>query len=168
MYKIYNHLACAVAGIMSDANILINTARVQTQRYTFAYQEPMPVEQHVQSLCDTKQGYTQFGGLRPFGVSFLFSGWDSNFGFQLYMSNPSSNYSGWKAAAIGANNQAAQSMLKQDYAEDSCYRNLNKKRLRITNICLEILNHLDASAFFSIHKTAHDATKMFMKTCLAV
>ncbi|URE09011.1 hypothetical protein MUK42_04420, partial [Musa troglodytarum] len=71
MYKIDDHLACAVAGIMSDANILINTARVQAQRYTFAYQEPMPVEQLVQSLCDTKQGYTQFGGLRPFGVSFL-------------------------------------------------------------------------------------------------
>ncbi|RWV83056.1 hypothetical protein GW17_00055385, partial [Ensete ventricosum] len=89
MYKIDDHLACAVAGIMSDANILINTARVQAQRYTFAYQEPMPIEQLVQSLCDTKQGYTQFGGLRPFGVSFLFAGWDKNYGFQLYMSDPS-------------------------------------------------------------------------------
>lgn len=118
MYKIDDHLACAVAGIMSDANILINTARVQAQRHTFAFQQPMPVEQLVQSLCDTKQGYTQFGGLRPFGVSFLFAGWDSSFGFQLYMSDPSGNYSGWKAAAIGANNQAAQSMLKQDYKED--------------------------------------------------
>ncbi|CDP18186.1 unnamed protein product [Coffea canephora] len=78
----------------------------------------MPVEQLVQSLCDTKQGYTQFGGLRPFGVSFLFAGWDKNYGFQLYMSDPSGNYGGWKAAAIGANNQAAQSMLKQDYKDD--------------------------------------------------
>ncbi|KAI3788529.1 hypothetical protein L2E82_01298 [Cichorium intybus] len=118
MYKIDDHVACAVAGIMSDANILINTARVQAQRYTFSYQEPMPVEQLVQSLCDTKQGYTQFGGLRPFGVSFLFAGWDKNYGFQLYMSDPSGNYGGWKAAAVGANNQAAQSMLKQDYKED--------------------------------------------------
>nr|GMD23605.1 proteasome subunit alpha type-4 [Ipomoea batatas]GMD25023.1 proteasome subunit alpha type-4 [Ipomoea batatas] len=118
MYKIDDHVACAVAGIMSDANILINTARVQAQRYTYAYQEPMPVEQLVQSLCDTKQGYTQFGGLRPFGVSFLFAGWDKNYGFQLYMSDPSGNYGGWKAAAIGANNQAAQSMLKQDYKDE--------------------------------------------------
>ncbi|KAH7842440.1 hypothetical protein Vadar_005324 [Vaccinium darrowii] len=118
MYKIDDHVACAVAGIMSDANILINTTRVQAQRYTFSYQEPMPVEQLVQSLCDTKQGYTQFGGLRPFGVSFLFAGWDKNYGFQLYMSDPSGNYGGWKAAAIGANNQAAQSMLKQDYKDE--------------------------------------------------
>ena len=34
------------------------------------------------------------------------------------MSDPSGNYGGWKAAAIGANNQAAQSMLKQDYKDD--------------------------------------------------
>ncbi|KAK3033628.1 hypothetical protein RJ639_033753 [Escallonia herrerae] len=71
----------------------------------------MTVEQLVQSLCDTKQGYAQFGGLRPFG-------WDKNYGFQLYMSDPSGNYAGWKAAAIGANNQAAQSILKQDYKDD--------------------------------------------------
>jgi 20S proteasome subunit alpha 3 len=117
MYKIDSHLACAVAGIMSDANILINTARLHAQRYVLAYQEPIPVEQLVQSLCDTKQGYTQFGGLRPFGVSFLFAGWDKHHGFQLYMSDPSGNYGGWKAAAVGANSQAAQSMLKQDYRD---------------------------------------------------
>ncbi|EAZ39744.1 hypothetical protein OsJ_24182 [Oryza sativa Japonica Group] len=72
MYKIDSHLACAVAGIMSDANILLNTARLHAQRYILSYQEPIPVEQLIQSLCHTKQGYTQFGGLRPFGVSFLF------------------------------------------------------------------------------------------------
>jgi 20S proteasome alpha/beta subunit len=33
------------------------------------------VEQLVRSLCDNKQGYTQFGGLRPFGVSLLYGGW---------------------------------------------------------------------------------------------
>jgi hypothetical protein len=67
----------------------------------------------VQTLCDTKQGYTQYGGLRPFGVSFLIAGWDVHHGFQLYQSDPSGNYGGWKATAIGANNQAAQSILRQ-------------------------------------------------------
>jgi 20S proteasome subunit alpha 3 len=55
MYKLDEHVACAVAGITSDANILINTARVEAQRYTFTYGEPMPLEQLVQSLCDKKQ-----------------------------------------------------------------------------------------------------------------
>jgi len=115
MYLIDNHVACAVAGITADANILVNNARLQAQRYLYAYQEPIPVEQLVQQLCDLKQGYTQYGGLRPFGVSFLYAGWDSHYGFQLYQSDPSGNYGGWKATAIGANNQAAQSILRADY-----------------------------------------------------
>jgi 20S proteasome subunit alpha 3 len=57
-------------------------------------------------------------GLRPFGVSFLFAGWDEHFGFQLYQSDPSGNYGGWKATAIGANHQAANSILKSDYKLD--------------------------------------------------
>lgn len=118
MYKVDDHLACAVAGITADANILINYARLAAQRYTFTYQEPIPIEQLLRIVCDLKQSYTQYGGLRPFGVSFLFAGWDEHFGFQLYQSDPSGNYGGWKATAIGANNQAAQSILKTEYKAD--------------------------------------------------
>ncbi|CAI6002019.1 unnamed protein product [Closterium sp. NIES-65] len=118
MYRIDDHVAAAVAGITADANILVNSARLAAQRYTYAYQEPIPMEQLVQSLCDTKQGYTQFGGLRPFGVSFLFAGWDKHHQFQLYHSDPSGNYGGWRACAIGANHGAAQSLLKQEYKEE--------------------------------------------------
>ena len=99
MYRIDDHIACAVAGITADANILLNFSRlaaqrysflfrccavhgachcacdnttrpkltaapgVRQQRYLFAYQEPVPVEQLVQQVCDTKQGYTQYGGM---------------------------------------------------------------------------------------------------------
>ena len=82
-----------------------------------SYAEPVPMEQLVQNLCDQKQGYTQFGGLRPFGVSFLFGGWDKSCGFQLYQSDPSGNYAGWSATAIGANAQAAQAILKTEYVD---------------------------------------------------
>jgi len=115
MYKIDNHLACAVAGITADANIIINYARLSSQRYFYTYQEPMPVEQLVAQESDLKQGYTQYGGLRPFGTSFLYAGWDRHYGFQLYHSDPSGNYGGWRATAIGANNQSAQSILRADY-----------------------------------------------------
>ena len=115
MYRIDEHVACAVAGLTADANILINDCRLASQRYRFQYQEAMPVEQLVQSICDRKQGYTQYGGLRPFGVSFLFAGYDDHHGFQLYQSDPSGNFGGWKATAIGANSQSSQSILKTDY-----------------------------------------------------
>ena len=42
-------------------------------------------------------------GYRPFGVSLLYMGWDRRLGFQLYQSDPSGNYSGWKATCIGNN-----------------------------------------------------------------
>jgi len=118
MYMIDDHIAVAVAGITADANILINQARLHAQRYRFAFQEPQPVEQLVQTLCDEKQAYTQYGGLRPFGVSMLYAGWDKTYGFQLYQSDPSGNYNGWKATCIGANNQTAASLMKQEYKDD--------------------------------------------------
>ena len=66
-------------------------------------------------MCNIKQAYTQFGGKRPFGVSILYMGWDKQFGYQLYQSDPSGNYGGWKATCIGNNNQTAISILKQEY-----------------------------------------------------
>ena len=48
----------------------------------------------------------------------LYAGWDPYYQFQLYLSDPSGNYSGWKATCIGANNGTAQSLLKQEYKED--------------------------------------------------
>ena len=69
----------------------------------------------MEHVCNYKQAYTQYGGLRPFGVAFLFAGYDETHGFQLYQSDPSGNYSGWKATVIGANNQAGKSLLKTEY-----------------------------------------------------
>lgn len=58
-----------------------------------------------------------FLGKRPFGVSILYMGWDKHYGYQLYQSDPSGNYSGWKATCIGNNSAAAISSLKQEYKE---------------------------------------------------
>ncbi len=115
-------MICAVAGMTADANILINYARQAAQRYLLTYNTDIPCEQLVRRLCDLKQGYTQHGGLRPFGVSFIYAGYDSQRQFQLYQSNPSGNYGGWKATSVGANNASAQSLLKQDYDEDLSLR----------------------------------------------
>ena len=71
----------------------------------------------VSWVCDIKQAYTQYGGKRPFGVSILYMGWDQYHGFQLYQSDPSGNYSGWKATCIGKNSSAAVALFKTDYKE---------------------------------------------------
>ena len=81
------------------------------RRYLYKYQEPIPIEMLVKDVCNYKQQYTQFGGLRPFGVGFVFAGWDRHYGYQIYESDPSGNYSGWKASIIGQNNQAGKSIF---------------------------------------------------------
>jgi 20S proteasome subunit alpha 3 len=48
----------------------------------------------------------------------LYAGYDPHHSFQLYHSDPSGNYSGWKATCIGSNNGTATSLLKQDYKDD--------------------------------------------------
>jgi len=117
IYKLYDDMVCSVAGITSDANVLTNELRLIAQRYLIQYGEPMPCEQVVSWLCDIKQAYTQTGGRRPFGVSLLYAGWDKHYGFQLYQSDPSGNYGGWKATCIGNNSNAAVSMLKQEFKD---------------------------------------------------
>lgn len=118
IYKLDDNMVCSVAGITSDANVLTNELRVIAQRYRYNYGEPIPCEQLVSYLCDIKQAYTQYGGKRPFGVSILYMGWDKHYGYQLYQSDPSGNYGGWRATCIGNNFGAAISILKQELGEN--------------------------------------------------
>jgi len=118
LYKISDECVVAVAGFFADANVLIQQLRVTAERYRFQYGSPMPLEQLVIQICDIKHRVTQFGGNRPYGVSLLFAGYDKRNGFQLYLSDPAGNYSGWKATCIGNNSATANSILKSDWSEE--------------------------------------------------
>merc|ERR1712014_310753 len=118
LFKIDDAIFCAVAGLTSDANVLINKLRLTAQQHKFTYGDQISVEKLVTSICDLKQGYTQFGGLRPYGVSFLIAGYDKHYGFQLYDTNPSGNFNGWRAHAIGTNSNTAQATMRQDWTEN--------------------------------------------------
>ncbi|KAH7877669.1 nucleophile aminohydrolase [Lentinula edodes] len=118
IFLLNSNVIGGVAGLTADADSLINYARSASQQHLLQYNEDIPVEVLAQRLCDMKQGYTQYGGLRPFGVSLLYAGYDQHYQFQLYHSDPSGNYSGWKATCIGANNGTAESLLKQEYKDD--------------------------------------------------
>jgi 20S proteasome subunit alpha 3 len=160
LFKIDEGMFCAVAGITSDANILINNLRLTAQRHVFTYGESMPVEQLVTSICDHKQGYTQFGGLRPFGVSFLIAGYDKHFGFQLYHTDPSGNFSGWKAYAIGVNNNTAQQMLKQEWKEGLKINEALELAAKVLTKTMDTANPTSEKLEFGVvEKTASGAIK---------
>jgi 20S proteasome subunit alpha 3 len=118
LYKMDEHILASVSGVVADANFLIDYGRLQCQRHLYSHHEPMYVEELVKFLCNYKHGYTQFGSSRPFGVSFMYGGYDDVLGYQLYCSDPSGNYGSWKAHATGKGSVNAISTLKQDYVAD--------------------------------------------------
>ncbi|RCK64359.1 Proteasome subunit alpha type-3 [Candida viswanathii] len=140
LYIINDQMICAVAGMTADASILVNSARVRAQQYLKTYNEEIPCEMLINSVCDIKQGYTQHGGLRPFGVSFLYAGYDDRYQFQLFTSNPSGNYSGWKATSIGANNSAAQTLLKKDYKDDLTLKDACELAIKVLSKTMDASN----------------------------
>lgn len=115
IYTLNESTICSLAGLNSDASILLQYIRNSCQDYLKVYNSNPPIHTIVKQISNLKQGYTQYGGLRPFGVSFLFAGYDKINGFQLYTTNPSGNYSGWLATSIGSNNSNCQTLLKKHY-----------------------------------------------------
>lgn len=122
LYKMDDHILTSVSGVVADANFLIDYGRLQCQRHTYSHKEPYYVEELVKYLCNYKHVYTQFGSSRPFGVSFMYAGFDAVRGFQLYCSDPSGNYGSWKAHATGKGSVNAISTLKTDYQQECSLR----------------------------------------------
>lgn len=118
LYKMDEHIMAAVSGVVADANYLIDYGRLHCQRHLYSHHEPIYVEELVKFLCNYKHGFTQFGSSRPFGVSFMYAGYDAVRGFQLYHSDPSGNYGSWKAHSTGKNSVNAISTLKSEYVTD--------------------------------------------------
>jgi len=160
LYSIDDHVAVAVAGLTADANVLINYMRRVAANYRVKFQEPQPIEQLIQRVCDLKQGYTQYGGQRPFGTSFLYTGWDRHFGFQLYQSDPSGNYGGWKATAIGANKQAASSVLKKEYNEEGTIEEALELAVKVLSKTMDTTSLSAEKLEFSVMKRDSSTGKL--------
>ena len=94
----------------------------------------------VPALVSRRARRDRYGGQRPFGVKFLFAGYDAHFGYQLYLSDPSGNYSGWKATCLGQNANSGQSILKSDYEATMDTEACVKLALKVCNKTMESLS----------------------------
>jgi len=161
-YLIDDHILCAVAGLTADADILIARSQLTSQQHMLRYQEHIPIENLLRTICNYKQAYTQFGGQRPFGVSFLYAGWDKHYGFQLYASDPSGNYDGWKAHAIGLNHKNANSMLQSEYKEDLSVDDALRLAVKVMNKTMDTTTMTPERLEFCTLKREND--KVVIKT----
>ncbi|MGC9107715.1 MAG: archaeal proteasome endopeptidase complex subunit alpha [Infirmifilum sp.] len=111
------HVGVAFAGLFGDARVLIDQARIYAQSHRLVYGEPIPIELLVKRICDIKQMYTQHGGVRPFGVAFLFAGVDRK-GVHLIQTDPGGTYLRCKARAIGTGAQKAIDLFTREYTDN--------------------------------------------------
>jgi len=116
VHQIDDHLGTAISGFLADGRVLIDIARVKAQVYRLTYDEPLNVMGAVKEVSDRMQIYTQYGGVRPFGVALLVGGVDEK-GPQLFEIDPSSAYYAWKAQAIGKGSAEALKVLKKSWKE---------------------------------------------------
>ena len=117
IYVIDEHVGAAIAGLHADARRLIDYARVQAQINRLYYEEPITIEQLTKTVCDLKQNYTQFAGVRPFGVALLIAGVDVT-GPRLFSTHPSGAYWEWQATAIGRGAQRVNEILEKEYKRE--------------------------------------------------
>ncbi len=116
IHEIDSHIGAGMAGFLADGRVLIDMARVRAQIHKLTYDEPLSVLGGVKEIADRMQLYTQYGGVRPYGVAFLFGGVDEN-GPQLFEIDPSSAFSSWKAQVIGRGSKESLKVLKKDWKE---------------------------------------------------
>jgi proteasome alpha subunit len=114
--QIDDHIGIAIAGLSSDARVLVRLGRVYCQSNRLLYDEPADVESLASALSDQMQVYTQHGGVRPFGVSMIIAGVDAS-GGKLLTIDPSGSYRGYKAIALGRAADIVNKLLDEKYGE---------------------------------------------------
>ncbi len=116
IYKIDEHICAATSGLVADARVLVERARIEAQINRLTYDEPISVKELAKRICDFKQQYTQYGGVRPFGVSLLIAGVDSV--PKLYETDPSGALLEYKATAIGMGRNTVMEYFEKEYRDD--------------------------------------------------
>lgn len=112
-----DHVGCSFAGLASDGRVLIDYARDSALQHRLIYDEPISIDYLTKLISDVKQRYTQYGGLRPFGVALIIGGVDKGV-TKLYMTEPSGQYMPYQAVAIGQGGYAATEYLEKNYRDD--------------------------------------------------
>jgi len=116
IFQIDDHIAATASGILSDARVLIERAQVKAQQHKVTYDTPIDTVSVVKDICALKQICTQSGGLRPFGVSIILAGIDSE-GPKLFETDPTGIYFQFRATVIGEGETEIEEILDKEHTE---------------------------------------------------
>ncbi len=117
IFEIDRHIGAATSGLVADARVLVDFARVAAQVNKVTYKEPISVDLLVKRVSDYKQNYTQYGGVRPFGTALLIGGADDQ-GIHLYETDPSGAMVSDQAGSIGSGSNTVRETFEEKYVDD--------------------------------------------------
>ncbi len=117
IFQIDDHVGVAAAGYIPDARSQVDNARFFSQSNKMIYDEPVEVETIAKHLADQCQQYTQYAGVRPYGVALILGGVVNNTP-QLYLTDPSGTYISYDAIAIGSGSDQVTDFLEKTYNEE--------------------------------------------------
>ena len=117
IFQIDDCIGCATSGLVADARVLVGRARIDAQINEITYGEKIQIRTLVKRICDFKQNYTQYGGVRPFGTTLLIAGVDET-GARLFATDPSGAFIEYKAGSEGAGRSEAMAYFEKNYKED--------------------------------------------------
>jgi proteasome alpha subunit len=117
IFQIDDHIGVAAAGYIPDARSQVDNARFFSQSNKMVYDEAVEVETIAKHLADQSQQYTQYAGVRPFGVALILGGVVNN-NAQLYLTDPSGTYISYDAIAIGSGSDQVTDFLEKTYKHE--------------------------------------------------
>ena len=117
IFKVDDNIVLLSAGLAGDARRLSQIARESAQENRILFDEEIEVATLAKKIASVKQIFTQYGGMRPFGVSFIFVGKDDS-GFHLFESEPSGAIAEYSAIAIGRKKQKVMEFFEKKYKDN--------------------------------------------------
>ena len=136
IHEIDDYIGCATSGLVADARILVDEARKDAQIHRVNFGENISVEMLVKKVCDYKQNYTQYGGVRPFGTALLVAGTD-DLGVHLFETDPSGALVAYKATGIGSGRAAVMDVFENDFKDGMPFEEAAQLGLRALEAAIE-------------------------------
>ncbi|MEK6888700.1 MAG: archaeal proteasome endopeptidase complex subunit alpha [Nanoarchaeota archaeon] len=144
VYEVDEHIVASSAGILSDARILIEQAQILAQQNRITFDSPIEPISIIKMIADKKQMFTQYGGVRPYGVAIIVAGVHRGKS-HLYASDMVGNYLAYRANAIGENDEKVKEALRKEFNENMTIEDSIKLSLRIFKQVLD--KNFDISRF---------------------
>lgn len=117
IFQVDTHIGIAAAGYIPDARVQVDGARFFSQGTKMTYDESVEVATVAKHLADQAHQFTQYGGVRPNGVSMIIAGVDQK-GQSIYVTDPSGTYIQFAAVAIGAGADEVNEFFEKYYNAD--------------------------------------------------